>query len=512
MPWVSGLAGMAAARPKLLLGGMIALHVLLWTVVPLVAHPNVPLDVVEGAAWGREWQWGYHKGPPLFAWIMGLVDPIDDEARLFAVYLLSQLSVAITFFGVWKLGVRVFSEVEALLGVMLLEGVYYFTYPTPELNEIILQMPVSALLGWIFHRAVREQRTADWLAVGVLAAIGMYTRYSAVVLLLSLGCFLLLPTERQSLRTAGPYLALGIFVILLCPHIAWMLGSDFQSIEYVAGRATHLLSMSDYVAAPLRFAGAQIAALLPALILAGTLRRQSRRCRMRHATDIADADRRYVAFVALGPFLFAEILSILTGLGLRPMWGGPLWCFIGIFLVMAIRPHRFRLGLRRFATAWVLVSMLPLVAYAGVHGVGPMLKENERRSSFPGDALADAITARWREATGRPLRFVVGDMWLAGNIAFYSPDRPSVFTDSNGAVSPWIHSDDLVAAGAILVWDAETWSDAVPAHLQQKFPSAVGQVPIVLKKLCLRARKPARVGWALVLPLGASLVHQVAPP
>jgi hypothetical protein len=155
--------------------------------------------------------------------------------------------------------------------------------------------------------------------------------------------------------------------------------------------------------------------------------------------------------------------------------------------------------------------VLPLVAYAGVHGVGPMLKENEKRSSFPGDALGNAITARWRDVTGRPLRFVVGDMWLAGNIAFYSPDRPSVFKDSDSAASPWVHPGDLAAAGAILVWDADKSSDAVPVGLQWKFPSAIGQGPIVLEKRCARARKPIRVGWAIVPPDAAASGREIAP-
>ena len=73
----------------------------------------MPLDVVEGTAWGREWQWGYHKGPPLFPWIVGALDPLPDEVRLAAVYLVSQLCIAATFFGVWQLGIRLFSRAEA---------------------------------------------------------------------------------------------------------------------------------------------------------------------------------------------------------------------------------------------------------------------------------------------------------------------------------------------------------------------------------------------------------------
>ncbi len=504
MAWESPHVRAVATRPKLLLAGIIGLHVLSWTLVPLIAHPNAPLDVIEGAAWGREWQWGYHKGPPLFAWVMGALDWLPDELRLAAVYLTSQVSVALTFLAVWQLGTRVFSRLEALLGVMLLEGVYYFTFPTPELNEIVLQMPISALLGWVFHRAVSEDRSGDWIGVGILAALGMYARYSTALLLLALGFFLLLPRMRHCLRRTGPYVALAIFLLLWSPHLLWILRSDFQSITYVANRATRLAAPLDYLAAPLRFALAQVAALLPALTLATLLCALRRRHRAIIAESAGRSDRLYIAFIALGPFLLAELLSVALGLGLRAMWGGPLWCFIGLFLVILARPPQAWRQLRAFAAAWAIVCVLPLVAYAGIHGVGPMLKDNEKRSSFPGDALADSITAMWRDATGQPLRFVVGDMWLAGNIAFYSPDRPSVLEDGDATASPWIDPAAVGSAGAVLVWDADAFGDALPAALRLKFPSAIPQTALVLEKQCPRARKPVRIAWALLPPAASA--------
>src|SRR5258708_37514485 len=96
-------------------------------------------------------------------------------------------------------------------------------------------------------------------------------------------------------------------------------------------------------------------------------------------------------------------------------------------------------------------------------------------------------------------------MWLPGNIASSSPARPSVFTDADPAANSWIDPVALAAAGAVLVWDAGASSDAIPADLRQKFPSAIGQLPVVLAKLCPPARKPGRIGRALLAPAGATL-------
>src|SRR5262245_19600046 len=47
---------------------------LVWTLLTTLMLESVPLDVVELLYWGREWQWGYHKHPPLPAWLAGLGD------------------------------------------------------------------------------------------------------------------------------------------------------------------------------------------------------------------------------------------------------------------------------------------------------------------------------------------------------------------------------------------------------------------------------------------------------
>ena len=44
-------------------------HLAVWVLVPVLTHPNAPLDVVEIVYWGHEWQWGYVKHPPLPSWL-----------------------------------------------------------------------------------------------------------------------------------------------------------------------------------------------------------------------------------------------------------------------------------------------------------------------------------------------------------------------------------------------------------------------------------------------------------
>ena len=50
-----------------------ALHALVWTALPSVLYANLPLDLIEALTYGREWQIGYDKHPPLPWWMIEIV-------------------------------------------------------------------------------------------------------------------------------------------------------------------------------------------------------------------------------------------------------------------------------------------------------------------------------------------------------------------------------------------------------------------------------------------------------
>ena len=69
---------------------------------PGITQPNRPFDLVEMLYWGRAWQWGYWKHPPLPAWIAQSVYQISGSA-IWPTYLAGQLAMAVMFWAVWKL-------------------------------------------------------------------------------------------------------------------------------------------------------------------------------------------------------------------------------------------------------------------------------------------------------------------------------------------------------------------------------------------------------------------------
>ncbi|TKW73664.1 MAG: hypothetical protein DI543_26225, partial [Bradyrhizobium icense] len=55
--------GSALPLPRLLAFALV--YFLAWSTLPALLGHSFPLDVVESLSWGKEWQWGYYKHPPL---------------------------------------------------------------------------------------------------------------------------------------------------------------------------------------------------------------------------------------------------------------------------------------------------------------------------------------------------------------------------------------------------------------------------------------------------------------
>ncbi len=75
----------------------------------------------------------------------------------------------------------------------------------------------------------------------------------------------------------------------------------------------------------------------------------------------------------------------------------------------------------------------------------------------PRRELALAVTSLWREITGTELRYTAGSAAYGTSLPFYSPDRPSDFTDLDPRRAPWVTEAEVNRSGllvACLVSDA----------------------------------------------------------
>src|ERR1700726_2942055 len=115
-----------AARPKRALAAFLALHAVVWTALPTLLYANLPLDLIEALVYGREWQLGYDKLPPLPWWLIEAVHRAFGADA--AYYATAQAAVLIAFALVFALSRRLVGAVGALVGILIIDGLHYFQY------------------------------------------------------------------------------------------------------------------------------------------------------------------------------------------------------------------------------------------------------------------------------------------------------------------------------------------------------------------------------------------------
>jgi hypothetical protein len=470
-----------------------AVHAAIWTILPFALYPNLPLDLIEALTYGREWQLGYDKLPPLPWWLVEIAWGAFNSD--FAYYALGQISVLSAFAAVWAMMLRFGSPAAAAASVLIIDGLHFFNFTAPKFNHDVVQLPFWALAGLSFHGALRTGRLGHWALLGVALGLAFWAKYFVVVLALPLALFMLFdPRARRHLATPGPYLAAAISLTIIAPHLVWLYQNDWLPLNYVEARAK-AGGLLGHLTHPSLFALAQLFWLVPALLIALPL---FRRPPERDATKAGDFDRRILALLAFGPAVTLIAASALTGRALITMWGYPLWLFLGPFIVVAVSARIDRACLRRLAGAWGTVTALYVLAFVVDYAVLPHFDHRYRAVLFPGDRLAEEISARYHAKTGAPLRYVVGTMWLGGNIGHYSADRPRPLIDGDPRRAPWIDAGDLAVSGGVVVWMAGDLH-AVPAALARTARNAAVQAPLTLPMRW--GNGEVRIGWGIIPPI-----------
>lgn len=493
----------AQVRPGRVIAWVLGLHVAVWTLLPLAVCWNLQLDLVEALALGKEWQLGYWKHPPLPWWLADLALRITGDVR--AVYLLGPLATAACLYVVWRFARTVTDERRALIAVLALEGLHFFNFTAVKFNHDVLQLPFWALSGWCFYRAVTAGRARDWLLAGAFLALAFWSKYAAFALGATMGLYLVLDADaRRAWRTPGPYLMAAAFLIVLAPHLVWLVDADFQPLRHVEARAVSATRWYQYATFPLQWIVSQAGFLIPTIALLALPYICTPQSRERVPS--------IVLALAFGPFLVTTIMAALLGRMPVAIWGYPLWTFAPLAVAMGLGPVAGRAALRRFAVGFVIVFAAFPIAYAASELFEPFLRDRAKATQFPGSALAETVTRDWRARFGTPLVHVGGadfgssgtGEFAANNVAVYSPDRPHVVIHGDPRLSPWIDRADLDRRGAVFVWEPPPGETGLPASLRAAFPRAELQTTLRLPRQTLNPRvRPAVIGYAVLPPRAA---------
>ena len=266
----AGLIRWIERRPGAAFGGFLAVHFVVWTVLPALLYANLPLDLIEALVYGREWQLGYDKLPPLPWWLIEAVHRIFDAD--IAYYATAQIAVVVAFALVFALARPLVGTTGALVAILIADGLHYFQYTAVKFNHDVVQLPFWALAGYAYHAALRRGGLGSWSLLGFAMGGALWAKYFVVVLAVPYALFMLFDRQaRRTLTTPGPWLALCVALIVAAPHILWLFQSDFLPFAYASHRAAPVRGWFDHVLHPTVFFGSQIFFLLPSFLIAAPM-------------------------------------------------------------------------------------------------------------------------------------------------------------------------------------------------------------------------------------------------
>ncbi|RAI41005.1 glycosyltransferase family 39 protein [Rhodoplanes roseus] len=514
---LAGLVDFARREPFDVLVVVLVLHVLIWTLMPALLNANLQLDLAEDLALGKEWQLVYWKHPPLPWWMAAGLYQLTGDVRM--VYLLGPLASAVAMGAVWRLGKDIVGAFPALLAVLALEGLHFFNFSVVKFAHDQCQLPFWALTALFFHRGLTREKILDWALAGVFLALCFWSKYAAFALAATLGLFLLADRDaRRAWATPGPYVMAIAFALVVAPNAWALVQSDFLPFRYVDERAKTAAHWWQFAWYPLQWTFGQIGFLLPTLGLLALLYPLRRADAATRPLTLGDVDpnvispgafdRRYLAWLALGPFAVTTLVAAVLGRLPVAMWGYPLWSMLPLAIV-AWRGAPFEdVRLIRFALGVVAVLVIMPLVYVAVEEGEPLLRDRPKATQFPGKRLAEIVTRDFLEKTGQPLAYVTGTEFAANNVAVYGPTRPHVIVHGDPALSPWIDMADVKKRGVLIVWE-EQGAGLVDAWMKT-FPGATVRGRLMLPRQAHGKVAPVRLQYAIVPPEGAPLI--ILPP
>lgn len=432
-----------------LFGIFLLAYFVIWSIVPAFLASSVPLDVSEGINWGSEGQWGYYKHPPFSSWVL------YSFYRIFGhigPYLLSQLYVLLTLVLVYQLGKKVWSTETALLGSALTMAVTYYVYPSLEFNHNIAQFPIWVGLYLAFYQALTRNRLIDWILLGVLGGIGMLTKYTVVFLLIPMALYLILPRQWALLKQPKPFLAAFIMLAIFAPHLYWLIQHDWLPLTYANGRSQEGSALASGIQrhfSGIGFIAAQLVAHIPLLLM--LIFNRKRLFSVPSYKSNLSAGAALLWYLWAAPAVVVVLLSLVFGIGLRDMWGMPMWGLSGLLAASFIVPAAQTITavkLRRALVIWLTLATVLTMVYVGF---GDKIRHKPSRMQWPEQALAAQAQETWESLSSCPLDSVSGDRWLGALVAM-NHGFPSQMISGPASHSPWMTSKRLQKNGTLVLW------------------------------------------------------------
>lgn len=431
-------------------------QVLLWGLAFGLSYKAPEIDSAEQFVWAFSLENGYWKHPPLPSWIMHVLLQVFGPSVTLP-FIATQASIVIALALTWRLGCEFLSPARSLIAVALTSLVTYHNMGGDCFNHNTALLPFQAATVLLFYLSTRRGAWHLWALTGLFAGLSMLVKYVAMLPLAGLLLYFVLDRSlHQRRQWLGLLLAAGVFALVVLPHALWLTSTNFMPFHYAQAVARAQPGVLATLGGLADFSFTQLQRVLPFLVglwFVFARRRGSAPADAAALPTIAAGDRLFVWVAAPAPLVGAILIGLFSQTELQSRWGTNAFLLSGILAMVILRRADTALTLRRTLTA---VAVTHLVLSLGMTLAKTALADQlhmRTRANFPGAVMAQQARDTWAAHTKVPLRLVVSDIWLGGNIVANSAQRVAVLIDGHHFKSPWVKDGAVADCGALVLND-----------------------------------------------------------
>jgi len=442
-------------RPAKAVFWFIAVVSILWSVQCTVFQSVLGKDILETVMWGAQWQLGHLKHPPLSGWLGYWIAALTGYSQ-FAMYLAAQGFLAFGAFYVYKLGREFLNETEAATGTLLLYLLFYYNPSSMKFCSHFLEAAFMPAMVYYIVRGAKANRISDWLLAGGFTALAILGKYSGAIVLPACLAYILWDLERRKcFLKPGIWLGMAFGLLLLLPHLVWLVRHDFCCVLHVQRRISDDQMPWYYFLEIAAVGVAPVAMGLLALVLSWLpCRKESGR------KDVRKPENRELFMLSLLLTLTPAVLFTLVALSggdVVMMWFSFLASWCGLLAVVWFPREITR---NHFRNLWLLTVLYTLIALIAT--TVDIAVKTRLRCHADTAGIVKAVEEYCRKnVPGGKIPMVIGERWLAGVVQFYSPSHPLSF-DEDDPISLTPFRERIRREGALLIGDAEDLKKWLP--------------------------------------------------
>jgi len=425
-------------------------HLLIWTLIPFFSNKNLPLDVIEALAYGTNLDWGWDKHPPLSIFFPEIFYQLFGNQD-WVYYLLSQIFIIFSFIVIFKMGKEFLkNETYAIISVLLLEGIYFYNFTTPEFNVNVCQIPFWSLTVYYSWQSFKNNKIHNWILLGLFAGLGVLSKYLFIYLLIGINFFFIYYLKKNKRFNFKYLIPIAVFFLVLSPHLMWLADNDYKTIAYGLKRTSlENSTLSNHFIYPVKFIFKQIVTLLPFFILLSLILKN-----FKSKFNQKDKKLIFLIFITFVPILLMLITSLIFAANIRTMWMTPFYLFFGLLFTYYYKNNINLNFLNKFMFSFLFIFLLSPTAYLYIS-----ISKDNKRTDYPGKEIAYLIQNRWDKNFTNNIAIIVGDEWVAGNLSYHLQNRPLWFNNLEPKLK-----DLKLNGGVIYVGNADVLKSVCPGE------------------------------------------------